>query len=150
MFLLQQNETVAERRDLFVQMVDASDYVTARAGCVLSVQLVKAGAAQYVASGATVTEVGSGTYRIRLAAADLDVLGAAMLRVRADGAADQYIPVQVVRFPEEIHLAKAALVNARSHVVHTGVDQIKDDDGVTVLRTLVPSEVEGTVMVAVE
>lgn len=149
MFLLQQNETVAERRDLFVQMVDASDYVTAKTGCAVSVQIVRAGTEQYAASGATVTEIGAGTYRVRLAASDLDVLGSAMLRVTAAGAADQYIPIQVVRFPDEIHLAKAALVNPRSHVVHTGVDQIKDDDGVTVLRTLTPSEVDGVVTVAV-
>ena len=46
-------------------------------------------------------------------------------------------------------LAKAALVNARSHTIDTGVDVIKDDDGTTTLRTLTPSESGGVVTVAV-
>jgi uncharacterized membrane protein len=54
-----------------------------------------------------------------------------------------------VRFLDEVHLAKAALVNARSHVIETGVNQIKDDDGVTVLRTLKPDESAGTVTITV-
>lgn len=149
MILVQHNESIAARRDLFVQMVEAADYVTPKLGGVLFLHIVKAGGLEYIASEASAVEVSAGTYRVRLAPTDVDTLGSAMLRVTAAGAADQYIPLQVVRFPDEIHLAKAALVNARSHVVQTGVDQIKDDDGVAVLRTLTPSEVDGTVTVSV-
>lgn len=41
---------------------------------------------------------------------------------------------------DEVHLCKAALVNRRVHVVSTGVDQIKDDDGVTTLVTMTPED----------
>ena len=41
---------------------------------------------------------------------------------------------------DEVHLCKAALVNKRVHVVSTGVDQIKDDDGVTTLVTMTPQD----------
>ena len=70
-----------------------------------------------------------------------------MLKVTASAAAIQFVPIEVVRFPGEVHLAKAALVNARTHVIDTGVDQIKDDDGQTTLRELTPSEENGVVTV---
>jgi len=91
--------------------------------------------------------LGGGTYRVSLAAADLDTEGEAMVKVTATGAVNQYVPIQVVRFPDEVHLAKAALANARAHTVETGVDVIKDDDGETTLRTLTPSEEDGVVTV---
>lgn len=149
MVLMQQNEAEAGRRDVFVQMVDAIDYLTPMTGLSVTVEMVKSGGSSYAAAGAVVTEVGTGTYRVRLAASDLDVLGPAMLRVTASGAAAQYVPVQVVRFLDEVHLAKAALVNRRSHTVGSGVDQILDDDGATVLCTMTPSESGGIITVNV-
>ena len=145
--LFQQNEPVAGRRDLFVQMVDSADYVTPKTGLTLTVQIVKAGSSSYAGIAGTSAEVGDGTYRISLAAGDLDTLGAAMLKVAAGGAAGQYVPIQVVRFLDEVHLAKAALVNARTHTIDTGVDAIKDDDGTTTLRTMTPTEDEGIITV---
>lgn len=149
MQFIQQHESISQRRQILIQMVDAADYATPRTGLVLAVQIVKPGGAQYVSSGATVVEIGYGTYRVELTSSDLDTLGSAMLKVTAPGAANQYVPVQIVRFLDEVHLAKAALVNARSHVIETGVNQIKDDDGVTVLRTLKPDESAGTVTITV-
>ncbi|MBI4580368.1 MAG: hypothetical protein HY718_11740 [Planctomycetes bacterium] len=149
MMLFQQNESMAGRRDVFVQMVDAIDYVTPKTGLTLTVQMVKADGSEYAACGVSVTEVGAGTYRVRLAAADLDTLGGAMLKIGAAGAATQYVPAQIVRFLDEVHLAKAALVNARSHAIATGVDQIKDDDGTAVLRTITPTEANGVISVSV-
>ena len=40
-------------------------------------------------------------------------------------------------------------MNRREHTMATGVDRIFDDDGVTVLRTLTPSEAEGVIAVSV-
>ncbi len=40
----------------------------------------------------------------------------------------------------ELHLGKAMLANKRVHTVSTGVDQVMDDDGFTVLRTMTPSD----------
>lgn len=147
MWLFQQNESVASRRDLFVQMVDGVDHLTPKTGLSLSVQLVKAGGTSYAAFAGSWSEVSDGTYRVRLAAADLDTLGQAMLKVTAGGAAAQYVPIQVVRFLDEAHLAKAALVNGRRHSVATGVNEVLDDDGATVLRTLTPEESAGVVSV---
>jgi hypothetical protein len=149
MILLQHNESVAGRRDIFLQMLDAADHITPKSGLTLSLQLVKAGDAQYQPCAGSSSEIGAGTYRVRLDPSDLDTLGAAMLQATAPGADNRYVPIQVVRLIEEIHLAKAALVNARSHVVESGVDQVRDDDGITILRTLTPSEVDGTITVSV-
>jgi len=48
---------------------------------------------------------------------------------------------------DELHLVKAALVNQREHTIDTGVNVIKDDDGVTTLRTLTPDESDGVVTI---
>jgi hypothetical protein len=40
----------------------------------------------------------------------------------------------------EVHLCKAALVNKRRHTISTGVDRILDDDGVTTLVTMTPTD----------
>ncbi|NOX58650.1 MAG: hypothetical protein GXP29_07300 [Planctomycetes bacterium] len=40
----------------------------------------------------------------------------------------------------EVHLCKAALVNRRVHTISTGVDEIKDDDGVSTLVTMTPQD----------
>jgi hypothetical protein len=147
MFLFQQSEAITARRDVFIQMVDAVDQVTPKTGLAPAVAIVKAGAASYASIAGTCVEVSDGTYRISLAAADLDTLGQAMLKITASGAAPQFIPLQVVRFLDEVHLAKAALLNARTHTIDTGVDQVMDDDGITALRTLTPSESNGIITV---
>ncbi len=40
----------------------------------------------------------------------------------------------------EVHLAKAMLANKRIHTISTGVDVIKDDDGLSTLRTMTPTD----------
>jgi hypothetical protein len=152
--LFQKSEATAARRDLFVQMVDAGDFVTPMTGLSLVVKIAKAGGSTYGAIAGSVSEVtdggeGTGTYRVALGASDLDTEGEATVKVTASGAATQFVPIEVVRFPDEVHLVKAALANARVHTIDTGVDEIKDDDGQTTLRTLTPSETNGVVTVAV-
>lgn len=147
--MFQHNESVASRRDVFVRMFDGVDGVTPKTGLSPVVEMVKSGGDEYAACGATVLEIGAGTYRIRMSVVDLDTLGAAMLKVSAAGATVEYVPIQVVRFMDEVHLAKAALANARSHDVASGVDQIKDDDGETVLRTFTPTESDGVISLVV-
>ncbi len=149
MRLFQKNETAAGKRDVFVQMVDEDEPNAPKTGLTLTVQIVKAGGSSYAGIEGSSSEVGNGTYRISLAAGDLDTEGEEMLKITADGAVNQYVPMQVVRFPDEVHLAKAALANARSHTIDTGVDEIKDDDGDTTIRTLTPTEENGVVTVAV-
>jgi len=50
-------------------------------------------------------------------------------------------------YGEELHLAKAMLANKREHTVATGVDVVKDNDGTTTLRTMTPSDEDGTIIV---
>jgi hypothetical protein len=150
MTILQKNEPTPALRDIFVQMVDEADLITPATGLSLTIQIVRAGSSDYVGIAGSSSEVGAGTYRISLAAEDLDTEGEAMLKVTADGAVNQYVPIRVMTFPAEIHLAKAALVNARAHTIDTGVDEIKDDDGQTTLRTLTPSESNGVVTITPE
>ena len=149
MRLFQKNESSADKRALFVQMVDSSDHVTPKTGLTLTVQMVKADESSYGSISGSAAEVANGTYKISLASADLDTEGQAMLKITASGADNQYIPIQVVKFLNEVHWAKAALVNARTHTIDTGVDQIKDDDGTTTLRTLTPTENNGVITVTV-
>jgi len=47
----------------------------------------------------------------------------------------------------ELHLVKAALANVRVHALATGVDEIRDDDGVTTVRRMTPSESGGVVTI---
>jgi hypothetical protein len=148
MWLFQQSESVAARRDLPVFMVDATDRVTAETGLTLTVEILKAGTTTFSAFSGDYDEAEHGLYQVHLAAGDLDTIGAAMLRITASGAATQFVPIQVVRMLDEVHLAKAALVNRREHTVDTGVDVIKDDDGSATLRTMTPSEADGVVTVA--
>lgn len=145
MRFFQHNDATAARRDLFIQMVDETDYVTPETGLTLTCAIVKAGGSSYAAIAGTSAEIGNGTYVVHLAASDLDTEGEAMVKVTATGAAPQYVPIQVVRMLDEVHLAKAALANLRTHEVATGVNVIHDDDGETPLRTLTPSEEDGTV-----
>ena len=147
MRLFQKNESDSNRRDLFVQMVDASDYATPKTGLTLTTQIVKAGESSYSNISGSSSEIGNGTYKISLATGDLDTEGEAMLKVTATGAVTQYVAFQVVQLLNEVHLTKAALANKRMHTIETGVDVIKDDDGTTTLRTLTPSEENGVITV---
>ncbi len=147
MLVLQKDEAVAARRDIFVQMVDSVDLVTPKTGLTLTLQIVKAGGGAYANIAGSSAEVSNGTYKISLSAGDLNTLGQAMLKITASGAANQYVPIQIVRFLDEVHLAKAALANTRLHTIDTGVDLIKDDDGSTTVRTMTPSESGGVVTV---
>ncbi len=147
MRLFQLNDSAAARRSIFVQMVDDDDHVTPAVGLTLTVAIVKAGGSSYASIAGSAAEIGNGTYKVSLAAGDLDTEGEAMLRITATGATPQYVPLQVVRLIDEVHLAKAALANRREHTIDTGVDVIKDDDGSTTLRTLTPSEAGGVVTV---
>ncbi len=157
MILLKRNEPIVARRELFIVMVDEADYATPRSGLTPAVEIVKAGATAFAPIAGTAAEIGAtGVYKIGLAAADLDTAGQAMLKIAAAGAVDQFVPIEVVAFDpfdagrmglSDLHLAKAALVNKRTHVVETGVDAIHDDDGTTALLTLTPSEANGVVTI---
>lgn len=67
------------------------------------------------------------------------------LILQADGVLFRPVTVELVdatvgEVQTETHLCKAALVNRRRHTVSTGVDEILDDDGQTVLVTLTPTD----------
>lgn len=144
---IQQNEALAALRELQLEMYDDLDGVTPKTGLTLTVQIAKAGASGYADIAGSTSEIGSGTYKVGLAAGDVDTPGEATLRVSAPGAVTRFRHIEVVRHRDEIHLAKAALVNRREHTIDTGMDVIKDDDGSTTLRTLTPSENGGVVTV---
>ena len=107
MRLFQKDESTAAKRDIFVQMVDENDFVTAETGLTLTVEIVKAGESEYGAIEGSSAEIGSGTYRISLAAADLDTLGEGMLKITADGAAAQFVPFQVATIADDLTAVKA-------------------------------------------
>ncbi len=95
------------------------------------------------------TEIGTtGVYRFSLSASEMDAATVAVVCV--DAAGSEWDPLTIVlqtAVADELHLAKAALVNLREHTIATGVDVIKDDDGSTTIRTLTPSEADGVITV---
>jgi len=131
MRVFQQSESVAARRDLFVQMVSDDDGLTPATGKQLTVELVKAGGSSYAAIAGSSAEIGDGTYKISLATGDLDTVGEVMLQITATGCLPQYVSIQVFKFLNEIHLLKAILLNSGTHNVADAVDQHMDDDGLT-------------------
>lgn len=66
--------------------------------------------------------------------------------IRADGgstAANRYQDGEVIGVgsdESELHVAFAMLANERVHTISTGVDVILDNDGVTTLRTMTPTD----------
>ena len=144
---IQQNEAVAALREFQLEMYDELDGVTPETGLTLTVQVVKAGGSSYAGIAGSSGEIGSGTYKVSLATGDVDTLGEATFKISATGAVTRFRHIEVVGHRDEIHLAKAALVNKREHTIDTGVDVIKDDDGSTTLKTLTPTEVGGVVTV---
>ena len=70
MRLFQKNESVANKRDIFVQMVDDDDLVTPKTGLTLTVQIAKAGGSAYANIAGSSSEIGSGTYKVSLAVGD--------------------------------------------------------------------------------
>jgi len=66
--------------------------------------------------------------------------------VRADGteaAANRYQEGEVTAVASdegELHVAFAMLANKRVHTISTGVDVVMDNDGVTPLRTMTPTD----------
>ncbi len=95
------------------------------------------------------TEIGTtGVYRFSLTASEMNATTIAVVCV--DAAGSEWDPLMIVLYTaigDELHLAKAALVNMREHTIATGVDVIKDDDGSTTIRTLTPSEADGVITV---
>ena len=95
------------------------------------------------------TEIGTtGVYRFSLSACELNATTVAVVCV--DAAGSEWDPLTIAlrtALSDELHLAKAALVNLREHTVATGVDVIKDDDDTTTIRTLTPSEANGVIIV---
>ena len=144
---IQKNESVAICREVLVQMVSDADNLSPATGLTLTAEVVKAGGSAYAAIAGTCSEIGQGTYRVALVAADVDTEGPAMLRITATGARAQSVPLLIVRFLHDVHLVKAALANHRLHTIDTGVDTIKDDDGSSTLLTLTPSESDGVVTI---
>jgi len=107
MKIFRHNEPTAARRDIFVQMVSASDYVTPETGLTLTVEIVKAGGSAYAAIAGTASEIGNGTYKISLAQSDLDTVGSAMLKITDETsgatAAPQYVPIEVVDWTDWVY-----------------------------------------------
>jgi len=148
MRLFQKSESVAARRDLFIQLIDSSTggIVT---GATLTVKIVKPGGSSYASIAGSSGEIGNGTYKISLAAADLDTVGQCMVYVTGmvggQTVAYQWLPLQVVTLHTDAHHTKAALVNKSLRELDTGTDTVKDDDGVTTLFTISRSEAGGVV-----
>lgn len=103
--------------------------------------------------------LGNGDYAVTLNTEDTNNLGRLRVSIAKGGALPVWSDFVVLppatydrllasgQMADEVHLAKAALANARTHVIETGVNTIKDDDGETTLRTLTPAENGGVVTI---
>jgi len=98
MQLIQQSEGTAAEREVRITLYDP---ITGdpKTGLSPTVTICKAGGSSFGAIAGSVAEIGStGCYKVALAAGDVDTLGAATLRVSADGVEDMDVHVQVVDF----------------------------------------------------
>jgi len=93
MALLKQSTAYAR---VFV-LVDSTDHVSAKTGLTPSVNLSKAGAT-FAAAGGTVSEIGSGAYKVALTTTDTGTLGDLAFDVIATGADRTQFIDQVVAF----------------------------------------------------
>jgi hypothetical protein len=149
----------------FVDDNDGKTFETALVIQKVDVKLSKSGGA-YAAAGADqgsgdsgAAYMANGDYGISLNAADTGTVGRLRVNIGKTGALPVWKDFTIIaqktydrlfgsdQLADEVHLAKAALTNARSHAIDTGVDQIKDDDGITTLRTLTPDEALGVVTI---
>ena len=120
-------------------------------------------AAAFGAMTVTITERENGWYQLQLSTAHTDTIGLLTLTFTATGIkqVNQQYLVRVVMVDDlmraktpadlldadKVNLGAKALVNKREHTVATGVDQVYDDNGTTLLRTLTPSESGGVITV---
>jgi hypothetical protein len=118
----------------------------------------------FAAMTVTIAERENGWYHAQLSTAHTDTLGLVTLTFTATGVkqVNNHFMVRAVTVDDlvraqtpadlldadKVTLGAKALVNKREHTVATGVDQVYDDDGSTVLRTLTPSESGGVITVA--
>ena len=126
MRLFQKAESSTSLRDLFVVMVDENDRVTPETGLTLTTYICKAGETAFSEITGTSSGVSDGVYKISLSVADLDTRGEAMIMVTATGAANQYIPIQIIKYIYDID---AMTVTVTSPVANDdSVVIYKDDD----------------------
>lgn len=169
MLQLRKDESTAARRRVPLFVVDAVDGLTTETGEASGQPQVSKNGGAFANTTNALTAIGSGAYYVELTAAELDTAGFLAVRYKSAETAEAQTFVQVVEglaedvwdapvsahatagtTGEELHLAKAALVNLREHTIATGVDAIKDNDGTTTLRTMTPSETDGVVTVTPE
>ncbi len=160
MFEIKQSTTL----DLLFFAHDANgDPVTGKADGDFTKRISKNGGA-FADVTVTVTEREAGWYHAQLSVSHTDTLGLLTLVFAASGVkqVNNQLLVRAVTIDDlvrakspaelldadKVNLGAKALVNRREHTVATGVDRIFDDDGVTVLRTLTPSEEDGVVAVS--
>src|SRR3989338_7927076 len=95
-------------------MVDSADHLAGKTGLAVTVVISKAGGAFGAATGATVTEVSGGWYKIALTAGNTDTLGELAFRCTATGADPTDFVDQVsARLHDDLASASAlALVSA--------------------------------------
>jgi len=133
-------------RPLAFFLVLAADGRTGATGKSPTVTISKNCAAFDTPAGA-VSEIGGGWYKVAGDADDSDTAGPLLLHAEAADcdAADHQFEVIEYGIVAEMHLLKAMLANLIEHDIETGVDTYYDDDGVTPVRIMTPTEEDGVV-----
>jgi len=135
-------------RPLAFFLVLAADGRTGATGKSPTVTISKNCAAFDPPAGA-VSEIGGGWYKVAGDADDSDTAGPLLLHAEAADcdAADHQFEVIEYDIVAEMHLIKACLANLRTKTIATGVAKVYDDDGITLLQTLTPTEEDGVITV---
>lgn len=135
MQLLQQAESTASQRRIFLSLVDATDGLTPETGEGSGQpQLSKNGAA-FANTSATLIHVGSGRYYVELSASELDTLGVLTVRYKSANTAECQASAQVVSWDpyDSVRLGLTSLPNAAAATagglptVGTGAGQVNVD-----------------------
>jgi len=112
--------------NFFVQMINSSG--ASLSDLDLTVQIVKSNQSAYADIAGDWVEVGNGTYRVSLNSVDTDTLGPSMVKITADGAVDQFVPIEVIKYREEITATGADVESVLTKVQLLVDNQLPDDE----------------------
>lgn len=141
-----QSNSATHAKSIYFDMVDATDAYTAETGLSPTCTILYPSATSYVSCSDTVTEIGTGTYRIRLnSGKEWQELGNGSLYITAAGARPARIKYKVVENEQRFNVG-ASIIKANSNFGNTNqwsttgvtvsADAVTDYMGYTIADTL--------------
>lgn len=112
--IIQQSEATAAQRRVHLQLVDATDGITAETGEGSGQPQVSKNGAAFANTSATLTHIANGWYYVELSATEVDTVGPIVVRYKSANTTERGVVCQVVPFDpyDTVRLGLTALPNA--------------------------------------